>query len=92
MDDEPDSAASGDEKSDGHEGDDIVTEAASGAGDTRRIRSFENGGGGIGKWFDRRKSISDRLASISALAGSKVRLFLFEFMGISNILITGFDK
>ena len=55
SDDESDNAASGDEKSDGHEGDDIVPEAVSGAGDTRRIRSFENGEGGIGKWFDRER-------------------------------------
>jgi len=93
SDDRSESAASGDEESDGdQEGNDVVPETVSGTGDTRRIRSFENmlsssqGRRRNKRTVRPRKSISDRLASVSALTGSKVRLFLFDFMWISNLI------
>ena len=76
SDDESESVASGDEESD----EAAVSVAAS--GDARSIRSFENmlsAGKELGKKNKKtvrpRKSISDRLASVSAVAASKVSLF-----------------
>jgi hypothetical protein len=85
TDDGSESAATGDEESggSGEEGDDGVPEAVSGAGDARSIRSFENmlsagkERGRNRKTVRPRKSISDRLASVSALAASKVRVYAF---------------
>ena len=77
---------SGDEEeSAAEEGEDYV---AGGSGDTRSIRSFESmlsasrrsAGDGKSKMSKARKSLSDRLASVSALAGRKVRLLLHELL------------
>ena len=85
-DDDDESPASGDEESD--EG--AAAEAVSVTGDARSIRSFENmlsagkeQGKKDKKTFRPRKSISDRLASVSAVvAASKVRVFGFIFIFI----------
>ena len=82
SDDESESVASGDEESD----EAAVSVAAS--GDARSIRSFENmlsAGKEQGKKNKKtvrpRKSISDRLASVSAVAASKVSLlFLYGYI------------
>ena len=80
SDDESESAATGD---DDEESDEAVAEAVSATGDARSIRSFENmlsagkEQGKNKKTVRPRKSISDRLASVSAVAASKVRLFLY---------------
>ena len=77
SDDESESAATGDEESD-----EAATEAVSAASDARSIRSFENmlsagkEQGKNKKTVRPRKSISDRLASVSAVA--KVRLLYGE--------------
>lgn len=74
-DDESESAATGEEESD-----EAAAEVVSAAGDARSIRSFENmlsagkEQGKNKKIVRPRKSISDRLASVSAVAASKVRL------------------
>ncbi|KAF8799213.1 hypothetical protein BYT27DRAFT_7149988 [Phlegmacium glaucopus] len=81
TDDRSENGPTGDEESDsGDEGDSNIPEAVSGAGDARSIRSFENMLS-AGKERDgksrktvrprTRKSLSDRLASVSALAASK---------------------
>ena len=70
-DDESESAATGNEESD-----EAAAEAVSVGGDARSIRSFENmlSAGKNKKTIRPRKSISDRLASVSAVAASKVRI------------------
>ena len=79
SDDESESAASGDEESD-EAAEETVSVTASG-GDARSIRSFENmlsagkEQGKSKKSVRPRKSISDRLASVSAVAASKVRVW-----------------
>ena len=79
---------SGDEEeSAAEEGEDYV---AGGSGDTRSIRSFESmlsasrrsAGDGKSKMSKARKSLSDRLASVSALAGRKVRFLLTSYCQI----------
>lgn len=85
TDDTSESAATGDEESEESEEGDDVPEAVSGAGDARSIRSFENmlsaskERGRNKKMVRPRKTLSDRLASVSALATSKVRDFFFDF-------------
>ena len=75
-DDESESAATGEEE----ESDEAAAEAVSVGGDARSIRSFENmlsagkEQGKNKKTIRPRKSISDRLASVSAVAASKVRV------------------
>jgi hypothetical protein len=79
--DESTSAATGEEESD--ETGDGVAEAVSGAGDVRSIRSFESmlsagkEQGRNKKTIRQRVSISDRLASVSAIAAPKVRILVF---------------
>lgn len=76
SDDESESATTGDEESD-----EAAAEAVSAAGDARSIRSFENmltavkEQGKNKKAVRSRKSISDRLASVSAVAASKVHVW-----------------
>ena len=84
SDDESESAATGEEESD-----EAAAEVVSVAGDARSIRSFENmlsagkEQGKNKKTVRPRKSISDRLASVSAVAASKVRIWFLTFcMGI----------
>jgi hypothetical protein len=81
--DESTSAATGDEEEESDETGEGVAEAVSGAGDARSIRSFESmlsagkEQGRSKKTVRPRKSISDRLASVSAVAAaaaSKVRV------------------
>ena len=82
------SAGTSDEENDGHNEGDVVPEAIPEADGARRIQSFENmlsaskERGRNKKTVRQRKSISDRLASVSALAGSKVRLFCLTSWGL----------
>jgi len=96
TDDGSESEVTGDEESDGSDGDgdDKIAEAVSGAGDVRSIRSFENmlsagkeRSGKNKKTVRTRKSISDRLASVSALVGSKVRVFFEEWRWKGNLTL-----
>ena len=86
-DDGSESAATGEEESEESEEGDGVPEAVSGAGDARSIRSFENmlseskERGRNKKMVRPRKTLSDRLASVSALATSKVRLVILVLNG-----------
>ena len=83
SDDESESAASGEEESD-EAAEEAVSVTASG-GDSRSIRSFENmlsagkEHGKNKKSVRPRKSISDRLASVSAVAASKVCVLFLNF-------------
>lgn len=87
--DEEEESEAGEEDGD-VEGEEGVGGQSVGTGDARSIRSFESmlsASKEKSKMSRARKSLSDRLASVSALAGRKVRLACFLFLCFSRFSV-----